>query len=69
MAVSPHSQLLIAAGAVGAAIVLTLGALLVGPEGLPGDAGSSEPSTVRITVLDPGDTADDDAGPDETADS
>jgi len=50
-AVSPHSQLLIAAATVGGAIVLAVGMLLGSPYRPPSD-GSEDPTLARVTVLD-----------------
>lgn len=49
---SPHSQLLIAAATVGGAIVLAVGMMLGNPYGRPNDAGDTDPTLARVTVLD-----------------
>ena len=51
-AVSPHSQLLVAAATVGGVIVLTFGLLLGGPSGLLPDRTDGETPLVRVTVID-----------------
>ncbi len=51
-AVSPHSQLLIAAATIGGAIVLAVGMLLGSPLRPPGDGGDTDPTLARVTFLD-----------------
>ena len=52
IAVSPHSQLLLAAGTVGGLVLLGVGLLLGNPYGLPADQTGVEPTLVRVTVVD-----------------
>lgn len=49
---SPHTQLLIAAVAIGGAIVLTVGLLLGNPIGSSTEAGGADPTLARVTVLE-----------------
>ena len=52
IAVSPHSQLLVAAATIGGAVVLAAGVLLGLPYGFPEDTGATHPTLIRESIVD-----------------